>query len=257
MKSYRVYTVYMGLIGLLVTVLLMILGAGYFFFGSSSSQISLTNDTVLPDITQELSRYEEAKKQSEDVKNLVEQKATETMKSADDPTSAPTPSVEMKKVESDIEQPGIINRLMSTGFSVPSKPRTIDTIVLHSSYDLNGSDPYSVSGVIKEYTDYGVSAHYLIDRKGNIYRLVEDKNIAYHAGVSKMPDNRKNVNDFSIGIEMMNTETGQFTNAQYGAVNNLIASLKKKYPIKSVVGHSDIAPDRKTDPWNFDWKRLQ
>jgi len=37
----------------------------------------------------------------------------------------------------------------------------------------------------------------------------------------------------------------------------LIASLKKQYPIKSVVGHQDIAPGRKTDPWNFDWKRLQ
>jgi len=114
-----------------------------------------------------------------------------------------------------------------------------------------------VSGIVKEYTDYGVSAHYLIDRKGIIYRLVEDKNIAYHAGVSKMPDNRKNVNDFSIGIEMMNTEKGEFTGAQYVSVNNLIASLKKKYPIKSVVGHSDIAPDRKTDPWNFDWKKMK
>jgi len=150
----------------------------------------------------------------------------------------------------------IENRLMSSGFSVPSKPRSIDTIVLHSSYDLNGADPYSVSGIVKEYEDYGVSAHFLIDRKGTIYRLVEDKNIAYHAGVSKMPDGRQSVNNFSLGIEMMNTETGRFTEAQYTAVNNLIASLKKQYPIKSVVGHQDIAPGRKTDPWNFDWKKL-
>lgn len=247
----------MGLIGLLVTVLLMILGAGYFFFGSSSSRISLTNDTPLPTMTEELSKYEDIKKQAEDVKNLVEQKAVETMKTADEPVATPTLNVETKQVESDTEQTGIVDRLMSTGFSVPAKTRSIDTIVIHSSYDLNGSDPYSVSGVIKEYTDYGVSAHYLIDRKGVIYRLVEDKNIAYHAGVSKMPDNRKNVNDFSIGIEMLNTETGQFTNAQYTAVNTLIASLKKKYPIKFVVGHNDIAPGRKTDPWNFDWKKLK
>jgi len=140
---------------------------------------------------------------------------------------------------------------------VPKSPRTIDTIVLHSSYDLNGFDPYSVSGIVKEYEDYGVSAHYLIDRKGIIYRLVEDKNIAYHAGVSKAPDGRKNVNDFSLGIEMMNTEKGQFTSEQYSAVNDLIASLKKQYKIKFVVGHSDIAPDRKTDPWNFDWKKVK
>lgn len=102
-----------------------------------------------------------------------------------------------------------------------------------------------------------MSAHYLIDRKGVIYHLVADKNIAYHAGVSKMPDGRTGVNDFSIGIEMMNQEETSYTDAQYGAVNNLIAYLKGKYPIKYVVGHDDIAPDRKTDPWNFDWKRLK
>jgi N-acetyl-anhydromuramyl-L-alanine amidase AmpD len=146
---------------------------------------------------------------------------------------------------------------MTSGFSVPAKARAIDTILLHSSYDLNGADPYSVSGVIKEYEGYGVSAHYLIDRGGTIYRLVADKNIAYHAGVSQMADGRTNVNDFSIGIEMLNTETDQFTTAQYAAVNNLIASLKKQYPITSVVGHSDIAPGRKTDPWNFDWEKLR
>jgi N-acetyl-anhydromuramyl-L-alanine amidase AmpD len=101
-----------------------------------------------------------------------------------------------------------------------------------------------------------VSAHYLIDRRGTVYRLVDDKDIAYHAGTSKMPDGRKNVNDFSIGIEMMNTEDGQYTKAQYAAVNSLVDSLKSRYPIKSVVGHADIAPGRKTDPWNFDWKRL-
>jgi AmpD protein len=65
------------------------------------------------------------------------------------------------------------------------------------------------------------------------------------------------VNDFSIGVEMLNTLDGQYTEAQYKAVNNLIAYLKKQYPIKFVVGHKDIAPDRKADPWNFDWKKLK
>ena len=72
-----------------------------------------------------------------------------------------------------------------------------------------------------------------------------------------MPDGRKDVNDFSIGIEIMNKEDTQFTKAQYEAVNDLIASLKNKYAIKNVVGHGDIAPTRKTDPWNFDWKKLK
>ena len=110
---------------------------------------------------------------------------------------------------------------------------------------------------MKIYESYGVSAHYLIDRSGTIYRLVEDKNIAYHAGVSKMPDGRRDVNDFSIGIEMMNKEDTAYTTAQYGAVNSLVASLKKKYHIKDIVGHNNIAPDRKTDPWKFDWKKLK
>jgi len=250
----------MGLIGMFVTILIMILGAGYFLFGSSSKESSLTNNTVIPNVAQELSKYEEVKKQAEEVKNLVEEKAVDVSQQLTDNNQQKTINnkqvTDNQPVEQMDSQLKIMDRLMTTGFTVPKSTRSIDTIVLHSSYDLNGSDPYSVSGIVKEYTDYGVSAHYLIDRKGTIYRLVKDKNIAYHAGVSKMPDNRKNVNDFSIGIEMMNTKKGSFTSAQYTAVNNLIASLKKKYPIKSVVGHSDIAPDRKTDPWNFDWKQL-
>ena len=249
----------MGLIGSLITVLLAVLGAGYFFFGgSSSAPLTVTND-MSPLATYEgLHRYEEVRDQALDVKDLAQENVKETMDSADAPVLSEVPETEKvtapEKENSAIQ---IMNRLMNSGFSVPGKPRTIDTVVLHSSYDLNGTDPYSVSGIIKEYEDYGVSAHYLIDRKGSIYRLVENKNVAYHAGVSKMPDGRQNVNDFSIGIELMNTQTGKFTGAQYDAVNNLIASLKKQYPIKFVVGHSDIAPGRKTDPWNFDWKKVK
>ncbi len=72
-----------------------------------------------------------------------------------------------------------------------------------------------------------------------------------------MPDGRKDVNNFSIGIEIMNTEETNYTKAQYEAVNTLVATLKKKYAIKNIVGHADIAPDRKSDPWNFDWKKLK
>lgn len=248
----------MGLIGLLIAVTLMVLGAGYFFLSTPDSDISITND-VPAGIVQGLSRYEDVKQQAEDVKTLVEEKAQSLNQQVTENIEEETASSKetTKDDTQEEEELNIENRLISTGFSIPQKMRTIDTIVLHSSYDLLGSDPYSVSGIIKEYTDYGVSAHYLIDRKGKIYRLVEDKNIAYHAGASQMPDNRKNVNDFSIGIEMMNKKETEFTGAQYKAVNSLIALLKKKYPIKSIVGHSDIAPDRKTDPWNFNWKKLK
>jgi hypothetical protein len=251
----------MGLVGLLITVLLMILALGYFLFGERNS-ITVTNDISTPVLTEGISRYEDAKNQALDVKNLVEQKAAEEI-SADSSETADLLKTGQNKENSKQEtgektdEIKIVNHLMTSGFSVSEKTRAIDTIVLHSSYDLAGQDPYSVSGVIKEYEDYGVSAHYLIDRAGTIYRLVEDKNIAYHAGASQMSDGRKNVNDFSIGIEMINTLDGKYTEAQYKAVNNLVSYLKKQYPIKFVVGHNDIAPDRKTDPWNFDWRKLK
>lgn len=147
--------------------------------------------------------------------------------------------------------------LLRFGYRLPPVFRTIDTIVLHSSYNASGGDEYDLEKTISQYETYSVGAHYIIDRKGVIYRLVEEANIAYHAGSSKMTDGRKNVNDFSIGIEMIaNLEDG-YTEKQYAAVNDLIADIKTRYKIKSVVGHGDIAPSRKTDPWKFDWKKLK
>lgn len=149
------------------------------------------------------------------------------------------------------------SRLLRFGFRFPPAPRSVDTIVLHSSYNALGGDVYSVDRTIDEYEQYGVGAHYLIDRTGTVLRLVEEANIAYHAGSSKMPDGRKNVNDFSIGIEIIATEESGYTDKQYSAVNSLIADIKTRHKIKSVVGHGDIAPGRKTDPWKFDWKKLK
>lgn len=150
----------------------------------------------------------------------------------------------------------IVQKLISWGYA-SSKSRTIDTVVVHSSYDALGSDPYDVDGLLKEYKQYGVAAHYLIDRKGVIYQLVADNNVAYHAGESKVPDGRTGANNFSIGIELMNTESGSYTSAQYSALNSLIAKLKKNYKIKYILGHKDIAPGRKTDPWNIDWIKVK
>ena len=150
----------------------------------------------------------------------------------------------------------IISRFVSWGFEKATS-RKIDTIIVHSSYDALGNEPYDVTGLIAEYKKYGVAAHYLIARGGEIYHLVEDRNIAYHAGESKVPDGRTGVNAFSIGIEMINTEDGKFTSDQYVALNQLIGNLKKQYSIKYILGHDDIAPGRKTDPWNIDWTKVQ
>jgi hypothetical protein len=150
----------------------------------------------------------------------------------------------------------IRSRLVNFGFEKPASPRSIDTIIIHSSYDALGSDPDSVEGIIHEYEMYGVTAHYLIGRDGTINRLVEDGNIAYHAGGGRMPDGRTRINDFSIGIEMVSTLTVGPNETQYKALVGLIKSLKAKYGINHILGHKDVLPERKTDPWAFDWHKF-
>jgi N-acetyl-anhydromuramyl-L-alanine amidase AmpD len=97
----------------------------------------------------------------------------------------------------------------------------------------------------------------MIDREGVVYRLVNEKDIAYHAGKSILPQSgRKMLNGSSIGIELLNSPTDPPTREQYQALAGLIKDIKSRYDIKYVVGHSDIAPGRKTDPWLFDWNEL-
>ncbi len=107
-----------------------------------------------------------------------------------------------------------------------------------------------------------VSAHYLINRKGEITKLVNERNTAWHAGKSRWK-NFKNLNHYSIGIELVNKghEFGyqKFTSIQIKSLINLCKNLKKKYKIKSenFLGHSDIAPLRKVDPGEkFPWRKL-
>jgi hypothetical protein len=229
---------------------------------------SLSNDTSLDEATFEneslqLEETAASAEMPETAPSLAESKpAPETPatdKEPDEPAPAPTPKPAESPAPETIESSGLSlqSRLLRFGFRVPPAPRTIDTVVLHSSYNALGGDVYSVDKTISEYEQYGVGAHYLIDRAGTVLRLVEETNIAYHAGSSKMPDGRKNVNDFSIGIEIIATEDSGYTDKQYSAVNALIADIEGRYKIKSIVGHGDIAPGRKTDPWKFDWKKLK
>lgn len=152
----------------------------------------------------------------------------------------------------------IFDKFVKWGHKTPLAPRAINTIIVHSVYDALGQDLYSLDGVIEEFKLYHVSSHYLIDRNGSIYRLVADKDIAYHAGTSKMPDGRINVNNFSIGIELIYHETESPVEAQYQSLAQLVKYLQSKYEIPStyILGHKDIAPSRKTDPWNFDWGKF-
>ena len=134
--------------------------------------------------------------------------------------------------------------------------RFIDTIIIHTSCDPLGIDPYSVEGIIEEYRIYGVSAHYLINCQGNIFRLVKEKDIAYHAGQGIMPDGRTAINNFSIGIGLINLKNGELNEIQHDQLVELIKSINFRFEIKNILGHNQIASERKTDPWNFDWLKF-
>lgn len=101
-----------------------------------------------------------------------------------------------------------------------------------------------------------VSAHFFVRRDGRTLQFVSCLDRAWHAGVSCW-QGRQRCNDFSIGIEMEGDDYTDFSAAQYRALARLIAVLRRRYPIKAVVGHADIAPGRKTDPGpHFDWSRI-
>lgn len=101
-----------------------------------------------------------------------------------------------------------------------------------------------------------VSSHFLIDRSGGLVQFVDCSQRAWHAGVSCWQD-RENCNDFSIGVELEGCDDIPYTQAQYQALVELTAWLQQQYPKISddnIVGHCDIAPERKTDPGPaFDW----
>lgn len=102
-----------------------------------------------------------------------------------------------------------------------------------------------------------VSAHFLIRRDGSLIQFVSCLDRAWHAGVSNW-QGRERCNDFSVGVELEGSDDEVFTPAQYETLNDLIAGIRSAYPIKAIVGHSDIAPGRKTDPGPyFDWQQLK
>lgn len=107
-----------------------------------------------------------------------------------------------------------------------------------------------------------VSAHYMVDEDGSVTQMVDDESRAWHAGVSHWAG-EADVNSHSIGIEIVNLghEFGYrpFSEVQIAAVMALSKSLIQRHNISplGVVAHSDIAPDRKTDPGElFPWQRL-
>lgn len=103
-----------------------------------------------------------------------------------------------------------------------------------------------------------VSAHYLIDSDGTVLSLVEERFRAWHAGAGSW-GGRGDVNSRSIGIELVNRGTEPFAAPQILALETLLRGVLARWslPPRAVIGHSDMAPDRKADPGpRFDWRGL-
>ena len=101
-----------------------------------------------------------------------------------------------------------------------------------------------------------VSAHFLVRRNGEVVQFVEAGARAWHAGASRWRG-RERCNDFSIGVELEGTDDTAFADAQYASLAGLVRALRQRLPLTDLAAHSDVAPERKTDPGvKFDWSRL-
>ena len=114
----------------------------------------------------------------------------------------------------------------------------------------------TVNPFFREIADLRVSSHFYIDRSGQLKQFVSTHDRAWHAGVSSH-NGRERVNDFSIGIELEGCDRLPFETIQYQTLSSLTQCLLAAFPgitMENIVGHSDIAPGRKTDPGPcFDW----
>jgi len=162
----------------------------------------------------------------------------------------------------------------------------ITHIVIHfiSNVIENRTDPYILADIERIFLDYGVSAHYIIDRDGTIHLAVSEDRVAFHAGAGTLADfpaYENNLNQHSIGIELLGIGTQEdmsifltaaeyqaldpsligFTDAQYEALNWLIRDILLRHPgilpnRAHIIGHDEYASD-KTDPGAlFEWDRL-
>lgn len=168
-------------------------------------------------------------------------------------------SVQSGLIQEYVKDPGY-NKLIwdqSPNFGQRPKDVVIDTIVLHHT-----AGP-TLEGCVKWFrsTESQVSAHFTVGKDGSIVQHVSTFDRAWHAGVSKDAQGRTNLNNFSIGIEMVNVGDGKdpWPTAQVEVVHFLCAHLLKRFPsIKYITSHEFIAEPqgRKNDPINFPWERF-
>jgi AmpD protein len=147
---------------------------------------------------------------------------------------------------------GAIELLVIHNISLPPDEFGGDGVrrLFTNTLDLSAHPYYATLSGLK------VSAHFFVRRDGQIIQFVPCLQRAWHAGESCWQGAFR-CNDFSLGIELEGSDTVPFTDAQYAALNRLTLALRAAYPIRGIAGHSDIAPQRKTDPGPcFDWGRF-
>lgn len=166
-----------------------------------------------------------------------------------------------------------VERVPSPNFDLRPDPADISLLVIHNislppgqfgagyirQFFQNRLDPTGhpfFSGI----SELQVSAHLLIERDGSVVQFVSLNDRAWHAGVSQFCG-RERCNDFSIGIELEGTDDQPYSDAQYAALTAATQLIRPRHPaitLDRIVGHSDIAPGRKTDPGPaFDWQRYR
>ncbi len=170
-------------------------------------------------------------------------------------------------------QPAVVRQVLSPHCDGRPSGTTVDLIVVHGislppgefggpwiDQLFAGNLSANAHPYFREIAGRRVSAHALIRRTGEIVQYVPFGQRAWHAGASQY-QGRANCNDFSVGIELEGTDDQPYSDAQYDRLAELIGALLAAYPTLSrerLVGHSDIAPGRKTDPGPaFDWTRLR
>ncbi|MEB3198181.1 MAG: N-acetylmuramoyl-L-alanine amidase [Candidatus Sericytochromatia bacterium] len=138
----------------------------------------------------------------------------------------------------------------------------IDTIILHDTETPGVTQARTIVNWFQHPRSF-VSAHYIIGKAGELIQCVPDERRAWHAGPSKF-EGREKVNDFSLGIELVNAQTGSdpFSDAQYRTLSVLTTDLVQRYgiPLERIVGHRHVTnyPGIKKDPAdNFDWARYK
>jgi N-acetyl-anhydromuramoyl-L-alanine amidase len=162
-----------------------------------------------------------------------------------------------------------IEYLQSPNFDNRPDESSIDLIVVHAislppkNYDTQIIKDFFLNKLkstkepfLESIKDIKVSSHFLITRSGALIQFVPMDKRAWHAGLSTYKG-RKDCNNFSIGIELEGCDEDVFESSQYLKLIELTKIIMNEYNISidNIAGHSDIAPDRKTDPGElFDWK---